>query len=129
MILNLSIAVPIKDLINSNSREHRHVVAQKRSLLRRFAREATAGLPAVATPARGVVVFVWPDKARRDPDNYELKWLWDGIVDSGILPDDNGNQLRATVRFAAPWRHDLGRGIVVLGIKVEPISSDDWEAI
>lgn len=35
--------------------------------------------------------FFFPDKRRRDPDNYaaSAKMLQDGLVKAGILPDDN----------------------------------------
>lgn len=38
------------------------------------------------------VVFMLPDKRRRDPDNLmsSLKAGWDGFVDAGLLSDDKG---------------------------------------
>lgn len=121
---SFAIAIPIADLINSNGREHYQVKAKKRAMLRFFTRHAVEGLPTIPAPARGVVTFVWPDRVRRDPDNYELKGAWDGLVDAGILADDNGRILTTTVRFAAPWRHNLGRGVVVLGFKVESYTEE-----
>lgn len=119
-----ALAMPIADLINSNGREHYQVKAKKRAMLRHFTCAAVEGLPAIQAPARGVVTFIWPDKRDRDPDNYELKGAWDGLVDAGILSDDNGRILTTTVRFAAPWRHSLGRGVVVLGFKVESYTEE-----
>lgn len=128
MTAQLVFIVPNVDLINSNDRTHYQATAKKRSLLRELVGKAAVGLPAVAAPARGVVTFVWADRRRRDADNVELKWLWDGLVDAGVLVDDRGEVLRATVRFAAPWRHGLGQGLTVLGVKVQSIGPEGGEA-
>jgi len=121
---SFALAMPIADLINSNGREHYQVKAKKRALLRWFTSRAVEGLPTIPAPARGIVTFVWPDHVRRDPDNYELKACWDALVDTGVLEEDNGVTLPVTVRFAAPWRHTLGRGVVVLGFKVESYTEE-----
>lgn len=41
--------------------------------------------------AEVVTVFYLPDRRRRDPDNLmaSLKAAWDGIVEAGVLTDDN----------------------------------------
>lgn len=51
-------------------------------------RERWPGATAKAT-------FYWPDKRRRDIDNAEasLKAAWDGIRDSGLIPDDRAGVL------------------------------------
>lgn len=33
--------------------------------------------------------YMFPDKRRRDPDNYSGKFILDGLVKAGILEDDN----------------------------------------
>ena len=126
---SFTIAIPIKDLSNTNKTEIWRVSGPKRKMLRQFIADAAQGLPHVEAPARGVVTFVWPDKINRDPDNYSLKGLWDGLVDAGVLSDDNGQILRTTIRFAAPWRHNLGRSVVVLGVKVEQLEGGEhtWD--
>ncbi|GCL71776.1 hypothetical protein PN4B1_16810 [Paenibacillus naphthalenovorans] len=39
--------------------------------------------------------FWFPDKRRRDPDNYSFsaKFLLDGLVKAGVLPDDSFNEI------------------------------------
>ena len=39
--------------------------------------------------------FYFPDKRRRDPDNYAFsaKFILDGLVDAGILPDDSFDEI------------------------------------
>lgn len=46
--------------------------------------------------ARCSVTFYWPDARRRDEDNAiaSLKAAYDGIVDSGLLVDDDSKHLR-----------------------------------
>lgn len=45
--------------------------------------------------ARMVGVFEPPDNRRRDPANWAPSWkaIVDGVVDAGVLPDDNSNYL------------------------------------
>lgn len=39
--------------------------------------------------ARVRIVYWFPDRRRRDPDNYSGKMLLDGLVGAGILADDS----------------------------------------
>ncbi|HWL54289.1 MAG TPA: hypothetical protein VNQ90_17750 [Chthoniobacteraceae bacterium] len=46
--------------------------------------------------ALATVTFFWPDNRRRDEDNAvaSLKAAYDGIVDAGLIVDDNSRHLR-----------------------------------
>lgn len=62
--------------------------------LRRLAKEAVqdAGIDTMPWGACAVrATFVYPTKRRRDPDGAitSLKAAYDGIVDSGLVPDDD----------------------------------------
>lgn len=35
------------------------------------------------------ITYYFPDKRRRDPDNYSGKFILDGLVDSNIIADDS----------------------------------------
>jgi Holliday junction resolvase RusA-like endonuclease len=57
------------------------------------------------------VVFVVPDKRRRDLDNAlaSMKAAWDGLVDAGVLVDDDSKHLK----LAAPeMRYERGERYV-----------------
>lgn len=45
--------------------------------------------------ARVTLEFCFPDKRRRDPDNYSFsaKFLLDGLVKAGVLTDDSFEQI------------------------------------
>lgn len=48
--------------------------------------------PIPPAPLAGVTVSIqyqFPDRRRRDPDNYSGKMLLDGLVHAGILQDDS----------------------------------------
>ena len=39
--------------------------------------------------ARITLQYFFPDRRRRDPDNYSGKFILDGLVKAGIIADDN----------------------------------------
>ena len=43
--------------------------------------------------------YYFPDKRRRDPDNYSGKFLLDGLTKAGIIVDDSFNHI--TLRLEA----------------------------
>lgn len=67
-------------------REYREDCAWAAMALRRNGKQ-----PSVAPPVRAVVTFVVPDRRRRDEQNclQMLKPAFDGLVDAGVLVDDN----------------------------------------
>lgn len=44
------------------------------------------------------IVYYFPDKRRRDPDNYCGKFLLDGLTEAGVIKDDNMFCITLTVR-------------------------------
>jgi crossover junction endodeoxyribonuclease RusA len=40
------------------------------------------------------ITYFFPDRRRRDPDNYSGKMILDGLVRAGILKDDSFNCIR-----------------------------------
>lgn len=110
----------ISELININKHENRFAQASKRKTLRAVMGQLTHHLEPVQTPARVVVEFGWPDNVRRDADNYEIKAAIDALVDSGVLPDDNGRHVPETTRRDLGKTHNV-RGWVELTVRVETI--------
>lgn len=98
--------------INANQRIH----WSRRALLTRAWRSAAAAwahdakLPRGLTSVAVVAYLRFPDRRRRDPHNYypTLKAVIDGLVDYGLIPDDNARHLSGPdIRIAAPLE---GRG-------------------
>ena len=65
--------------------------------LRRNKAPVPMPLPA---PVSATVTFWMPDRRRRDLDNLlaAMKPAWDGLVDAGLLADDNADQLSITLK-------------------------------
>lgn len=40
------------------------------------------------------LTYTFPDKRRRDPDNYSGKFILDGLVRAGVLKDDSFDNIR-----------------------------------
>lgn len=53
--------------------------------------------PRPAKPLRSARVrltYFFPDRRRRDPDNYSGKMILDGLVGAGVLADDSFDNIR-----------------------------------
>ena len=74
-------------------------VAAKDALNRAARIKAPMPLPLPA-PVSATVTFWMPDRRRRDLDNLlaAMKPAWDGLVDAGLLADDNADQLSITLK-------------------------------
>ena len=103
----LDLPWPPADL-NPNKRLHWRVRGEATALYRRECFLAAhqeligrsrdrANLPLPA-PVTATVTFNMPDRRRRDLDNLlaAMKPAWDGLVDAGLLADDNADQLTIT---------------------------------
>jgi len=44
------------------------------------------------------VTFFFPDRRRRDPDNYSVKFILDGLVKAGAIEDDSFEHLTVIKR-------------------------------
>lgn len=91
-------------LLTANQRLHYKQRGERTAYWR--TRAATLVVPRFAT-ARIVLTFAWPDKRRRDVANLypTAKAIVDGLVDAGLLPDDNDNHLTGPDlrRGYGPW--------------------------
>lgn len=47
------------------------------------------------------ITYHFPDKRRRDPDNYCGKFILDGLVDAGVLPDDDFDHIDLLIKKGA----------------------------
>lgn len=48
--------------------------------------------------ARVRITYFFPDRRRRDPDNYSGKFLLDGLTKSGLIEDDSFKNIRLELR-------------------------------
>lgn len=51
-----------------------------------------AGL-SLPAPVRLTLSYVWPDRRRRDRLNFPAKWAIDGLVEGGLIPDDDSETI------------------------------------
>ena len=72
-------------------------VVAHQAILGRIRHSHNLPLPA---PVSATVTFWMPDRRRRDLDNLlaAMKPAWDGLVDAGLLADDNADQLSITLK-------------------------------
>ncbi|WP_052424104.1 hypothetical protein [Nonomuraea candida] len=83
-------------LLNANDRLHwRRQQPIKKNLRETACWLARAAKVPAMKRARMVGVFEPPNKRRRDPANWAPSWkaVVDGVVDAGVLPDDNSKYL------------------------------------
>ncbi|GII84564.1 hypothetical protein Ssi03_25540 [Sphaerisporangium siamense] len=83
-------------LLNANDRLHHHVKARLTAALRLAGRQAAlaAEVPAIER-AHIIGRYCPPDRRRRDVGNLypSFKAAIDGLVDAGVLPDDDDEHL------------------------------------
>jgi Holliday junction resolvase RusA-like endonuclease len=101
---------PINTWPNSNRDRHKHWTKQRREAaeIRVAAFSLARGMHPVETPANMTVSFAFPDKRRRDLDNYSIKAFVDGLVDSGLIPDDDHAHVTSVTRTLDPAKTDKG---------------------
>lgn len=84
------------DVLSLNQRKHWAQASGKRRAIRQLA-EQTARFSRAPhlQRARLVIHVAFPDRRRRDPHNYmaTAKPIVDGLVDAGVLPDDDHTHL------------------------------------
>lgn len=101
------------ELLNANDRNH---WARHHRVTRHLRYTAAWLTRSQHIPALGrahiVAVYEPPDRRRRDPANLypSVKACVDGLVDAGVLPDDDAAHLEGPdMRLGARERHGLGR--------------------
>jgi len=113
----LTIEVPRALLISANDRMHWREKARRTAALRLMGRIAAWRRRHPIPPVTLTVTVTYPPLARRrDASNLAptVKGLLDGIVDAGLLPDDNDRVIVATTYQASSdkgvtgvWRFEL----------------------
>ncbi|MER5301345.1 hypothetical protein ABT039_17985 [Streptomyces lasiicapitis] len=98
--------MPYGDLLSSNQRLH-HMAEYRLTKRLRHEAELTArsrGLPLLERAAVYYVLHPRPIKRKRDPGNWAptAKAYVDGLVDAGLLPDDNSDHLLGPYPEMAP---------------------------
>jgi crossover junction endodeoxyribonuclease RusA len=78
------------ELMNANDRPHWSKRAKTSALIRAAARELSKGIPSLGKVKIRAVYYA-PDNRRRDVSNLfpSVKSAIDGVVDAGVLKDDN----------------------------------------
>ena len=96
--------------INPNVREHWSVTAAKTRTWRKATavHARAAGIPPLAG-AHILAEFCFGDSRRRDLDNLSLKACIDGIVDAGVIADDDYRHLIGPDRRLGPKVKGLAR--------------------
>lgn len=90
------IRLAASDVLNLNDRNHWSKATSKRRTIRQLAEQTARFSRAPRLErARLVVEIAFPDRRRRDPHNYmaTVKPIVDGLVDAGVLPDDDAKHL------------------------------------
>lgn len=106
--------------LNSNQRLHRLAAAKLTAQWREAGRVAASGLPPVVGQVR-ILAFISKERGGRwDPNNWypTVKAAIDGIVDTGILVDDDHEHLIGPDMRRGP------KGPAKLILKFVPASSD-----
>lgn len=111
----------VDEVLSENDRRHWRVKARRVKELRDLARQhAALGRAPHLDAARLVVTVSLPDRRRRDLHNLTptVKALVDGLVDAGLLPDDDAAHLAGPDWRLAPRRAEkwMGRPVVVLAL-------------
>lgn len=114
----VAVAVPVAGWLNANDRKHWRVKAALTADWRlRAGWEAVRAKVPPLPRAHIVAELRFADRRRRDPANWHptVKACVDGLVDVGVLPDDNAKHLLGPDLRLGP-AVGAGRGAVVLHI-------------
>lgn len=117
------------DALNENHRHHWASVASRRRELRRWAAHLAAATRAPRLGrARVTAVVRTSSHGRRDPLNWAptVKPLLDGLVDAGLLPDDDADHLEGPYLTTDPTRSPkrLGRATTTIVLRVYDITQE-----
>jgi crossover junction endodeoxyribonuclease RusA len=111
MLSELTVEVPTNEWLSSNQRPHWAAKSRKTKALRERAYYlAKAQKLTAPTPASLIVEVGYPKRGRADPENGQptYKALIDGMVDAGVIPDDDSSHIvetryRRGARSAPGW--------------------------
>lgn len=98
--------LPAGSEITANGRYHWAVRARRSRTIRRMAwlEARSAGLEPEAGPVAVTVTVAYPRRGRHDPENFAPSWkpAIDGLVDAGVLPDDDSTHVTRVACRADP---------------------------
>ena len=107
-----TLTVPMAQMHSSNQGGHWSIEAKKRKVMRQMARSAARDLAPIDGKASLMVWFTFPDRIRRDLDNYSIKGGIDGAVDAGIISDDRATVLKPVARDLMDGRSEKGFAVL-----------------
>jgi crossover junction endodeoxyribonuclease RusA len=101
-------------LMNANDREHWSKRAKVSSLLRTTARAQCKSIPKGLQKVKIKAIYYAPDNRRRDVSNLfpSCKAIVDGIVDAGVIKDDNDKYVTSLEMVRAPENIKGGQLII-----------------
>lgn len=107
--------------LNSNQRKHRMQDAGLVAVWRELGKQSAQGYPRITFPVR-IVAHIWKARAGiYDPNNWAAttKPIVDGLVDAGLLEDDNYNYVHG------PDHRHGGKGEPRVVLTIKPAARDD----
>lgn len=112
----IAIDWPISRWPNPNRDRKKHWTRQRReaAALRATAADLTrlariqGHASALSGPVKLTIALAFPDSRRRDLENYSSKAVVDGVVDAGLIGDDDATTLVAVTRTPDPERTPKG---------------------
>ena len=121
----VTLIAPIRELINLNAERSMHY--HRRAKLVRAIRTETRALAAAmhhhTGPVNITARFRWPTHHRRDSSNYlpTIKAAVDGLVDAGILTDDNDTHVHS-LTIAGDVPGGITPGYVAIELTIQDVN-------
>lgn len=108
---NKTITVVISDIPPSNNkfmgrRVHPAVYQEEKRHWAWLVRAGAEDIP--KEPIKKAVVeitYTFPDRRRRDPDNYSGKFILDGLVRAGVIADDSFSNIELVLKAEVRKHH------------------------
>jgi crossover junction endodeoxyribonuclease RusA len=107
-------------LMNANDREHWSKRARVSSLIRTTSRGLCKGIPKGMKQVKIRAIYYAPDNRRRDVSNLfpSVKAAVDGLVDAGVIKDDNDKYVVALEMVRGEYNIPKGQLVIEI-IEVE----------